>query len=203
MKLQVNKRKVIVIGAMGLLLGAAVIPATVSAAELVTPAASTTKVTNPGNIVKDDNTFYDKYEWYKGNNFVMPGFESGHYTKSTKTNVPYTFEVRNTTDKPVYFAPAEDIMWDNDPVFNTSYQWNRIPDTDFSHNFDSKANGLTDKFKVEPGDSRSVTVPGLFQTNFSEHINGIYLYVYGEGFNKSTSTKGITYRIYQGNERFF
>jgi len=203
MKLQVNKRKVIAIGAMGLLLGSAVIPATVSAAESVAPTSSTVKVTNPGNIVNDANTFYDKYEWY-GGDYSNPScisngaFESGHYKEAFTDQVDYSFEVKNDTDHMVSFLPAEDMKDALDLIWNNA-------DGKWYHAYENKAIPM----KVKPHSSRSVTVKTFAYTGVSIHSErGLYIYLLGaEGennwadFGKNASTEGISYRIYKGLEK--
>jgi len=193
MKLQINKRKAFTVGAMGLLLGAAVIPATVSAAELVSPAASTTKVTNPGNIVNDDNTYYDKYEWYKGGDYAqLAGYESGHYTKKLDAKAHYTFEVKNDTSKKVSFLPAIDLLASSDPVYANDTPGK--PDWRFFGNFLPDPNA----WEVAPGTTKVVTVSNL-DSGMVSIKKGLYIYLYGLG--KNDSTAGITYSIYKGDSK--
>jgi len=201
MMTQINTRKVVAIGVMGLLIGSAVIPATVSAAELVTPTQAGKVVTNPGNIVNDDNTFYDKYEWYKGGAMGQPaGFESGHYTKKLDAKAHYTFEVKNETDKAVSFLPAIDELGAQDPVYLSNIEVSSTggpvqyqgPDwADYSD-----APGKI--WGVDPHTTKVVTVPSLDKGPFGVR-KGLYIYLLGLGNNDST--KGITYRIYQGDKK--
>jgi len=185
MFIQLNARKVIAIGAMGLLLGSAVIPATVSAAELVTPAAPISKVTNPGNIVNDDDTYYNKFEWY-GN---LNAFESGHYTKSLVISSEYTFEVKNNTDHTISFAPALDCHLEKDLIWDTST-------SDWGKSISEQGKKTVDAHTTE-----YVTVPCLqtyapFLFDDFGKLQGMYAYIFG--LKKSDSTNDISYRIYQG-----
>jgi len=197
---RINTRKAMAIGAMGLLLGAAVIPATISAAELVTPATPTVKVTNPGNIVNDDSTFYDKYEWYGYGAGGQPtGFESGHYTKKLDLKAHYTFEVRNDTDKEVSFLPAVDVSGLDDAVYTTdvkggtNYDYTGLPGWT-NNNWET----IPHRWDVEPHTTNKVTVPNL-SDGLSDVKKGLYIYLYGLG--KNDSTAGISYRIYQGDPK--
>ncbi|MDR3240937.1 MAG: hypothetical protein LBT37_02030 [Lactobacillaceae bacterium] len=195
---QINTRKAFAIGAMGLLLGSTVIPATVSAAELVSPSLPAAKVTNPGNIVNDDNTFYDKYEWYNGTNMVQPAcFESGHYTKSLDSKSHYTFEVKNDTDKKISFLPAIDLVATPDYVYSSSTtqkQANSGPGWAQFNTLDD----IPNKWEVAPRSTKVVTVPNLNCGDLGIK-RGLYVYLYGLGKNESTA--GINYRIYKGDAK--
>ncbi|MDR3240778.1 MAG: hypothetical protein LBT37_01215 [Lactobacillaceae bacterium] len=190
-----NVRKVVNIGIMGLLLGSVVIPTTILAAEVTTPNPATGNVTNPGNIVSDDNTYYDTFEWYGSTGLaVESGLESGHYTKSLNRSANYSFEVKNDTDKAVDFLPAADFLGAADDVYVPSGIGSKGGNPTWFTN--SGTVGL-DAWQVGAHSTRTVTAPCTTRQNAV--LKGFYLYVFG--LNKGESTEGLSYRIYQGNSK--